>query len=353
MVAAVLVGCGSGDSSSSATSPSTSAALESTTTSSDLAATTTTPPSSTVTAPTVPTTIELVDVGTTVIAADIASAGRPLTRTVLYGAPIGSGDDQLYVDPCTECDPPRPWAPLVAENGTIVIADTGRGELIGQPPNTRAEMVDGRLVIVQDGVPTRVALPDGPPLIGTPLLVDELLYVPFATEEPDVGELRVLSLADLRAGIFSIVDTYVISGQPNVRVRVQGSEVVVNDSAVAAVTGSPRPQIEPAFNVTPSTAVVTQSGERRTWEFPPTWSMSDIWALTDGSAASFAFDFTTTPMTYAVQMMPDGTAVAGLVTGEDFSYGGAQIDDRGILQMERSGDTLEVVRYSLPAETTN
>jgi hypothetical protein len=105
--------------------------------------------------------------------------------------------------------------------------------------------------------------------------------------------------------------------------------------------------------VTPSTAVVTQSGERRTWEFPPTWSMSDIWALTDGSAASFAFDFTTTPMTYAVQMMPDGTAVAGLVTGEDFSYGGAQIDDRGILQMERSGDTLEVVRYSLPAETTN
>ncbi len=351
---AVLVGCGSGDSSSSVTSPSTSTAQASTPTTSDLAVTTTTtPPSTTSTTPTAPTTVEPVDMGTTVISADIAGAGPPLTRTVLYRAPIGSGDDQLYVDPCTECDPSRPWAPLVAEDGTIVIADTGRGELIGEPPNTRAEMIDGRLVIVQDGVAATVALPDGPPLIGTPLLVDELLYVPFATDEPDVGELRVLSLADLRAGIFSIVDTHVISGQPNVRVRVQGSEVVVNDSPVAAVAGTPRPEVEPAFNATPSTATVTQSGQRRTWEFPPTWSMSDIWALSDGSAASFAFDFTAGPVTYAVQMMPDGTAVAGLVTGEDFSYGGAQIGDRGILQMERSGDTLEAVRYSLPAETTN
>jgi len=349
-VAAILVGCGSGDSSSSVTSPSTSSAQASTPTMSDLAATTTTPTSSTSTAP---TPIEPVDVGTTVIAADIASTDRPLTRTVLYQAPIGGGDDQLYVDPCTECDPPRPWAPLVAEDGTIVIADTGRGELIGQPPNSTAQMVGGRLVIVQDGVPTAVALPDGPPLIGTPLLVDELLHPPFATGEPDVGELQVLSLADLRAGIFRIVDTYVISGQPNVSVRVQGSEVVVNGWSVVAVTGSPRPELQPAFNGTPSTAMVTQSGQRRTWVFPPTWNMSDIWALADGSAVSFAFDFADTPMTYAVQMMPDGTAVAGLVTGEDFSYGGSQIDDRGILQMERSGDTLEVVRYLLPAETTN
>ena len=293
------------------------------------------------------------DVGITVIAADIASADRPLTRTVLYQAPIGSGDDQLYVDPCNECDPPRPWAPMVADDGTIVIADTGRGELIGDPPNSTAQMVGGRLVIVQDGAPTAVALPDGPDLLGTPLLVDELLYVPFATGEPDVGELQVLSLADLRAGIFRIVDSYVISGQPNVSVRVQGSEVVVNDSPVVAVADSPRPELEPAFNVTPSTATVTQSGKRRTWEFPPTWNMSDIWALADGSAVSFAFDFADTPMTFVVQMMPDGSAVAGLVTGEDFSYGGAQIDDRGILQLERNGDTLEVVRYSLPAETTN
>ncbi len=81
--------------------------------------------------------------------------------------------------------------------------------------------------------------------------------------------------------------------------------------------------------------------------------MSDIWALADGSAVSFDFDFANTAMTYAVQMMPDGSAAAGLVTGEDFFYGGAQIDDRGILQMERNGGTLEVVRYSLPAETTN
>jgi hypothetical protein len=47
---------------------------------------------------------------------------------------------------------------MVAAGGTIVITDTGRGELIGQPPNSRTLMIDGRLVIVQDGVPTAVAL---------------------------------------------------------------------------------------------------------------------------------------------------------------------------------------------------
>ena len=201
----------------------------------------------------------------------------------------------------------RPWLLMTAPSSSPTPV---AGELIGDPPNSMAQMVGGRLVIVQDGAPTAVALPDGPDLLGTPLLVDELLYVPFATGNPDVGELQVLSLADLRAG-FRIVDSYVISGQPNVSVRVQGSEVVVNDSPVVAVADSPLTQLEPAFNVTPSTATVTQSGKRRTWEFPPTWNMSDIWALADGSAVSFAFDFADTPMTFVVQMMPDGSAVAG------------------------------------------
>jgi len=290
-------------------------------------------PATTAQAPTsVPTTVAPGDLATVIVDPE-AIAYTPLTRTVLYRASIGTGVDQLFVEPCHECDPQRPWAPLVASDGTIVIVDAGR------------------LVIVQNGVPGVVPLPAALTMIGSPLLVDDRVFLPTATADPAVGQLLTLSMADLRAGTYRVVETHDIPGQPEVWVRVEGDKIKVNDTPVLEVTGSTRPRIEFALNETPARLTVLGDGGRRTWELPSTWSMNRGWALSNGSVVSIAI--TQDQRTLAVQLMADGAALGGVALGESYSYDGAPtVDDGGIVQLERVGDTLEVASYPLPTATT-
>lgn len=305
--------------------PTTSAPAATTTT---ISTTTSTPTTSTTASTQPTTTTEPVDLGTTII--DPASVEYvTMTPTVLYRASIGTGVDQLFVDPCQECDPPRPWGPMVTSDGTIVIVDSSR------------------LVIVQEGVPSAVPLPEGLTMIGQPLVTQGRLYLPTATGTPDVGELQALSVDDLRSGTYRVLDTYPIAGQPDVRVRIEGNELQVNAAAVVVLDGvAARPEIEFALNHTPPTMTVTYSGQHRIWQFPPSWN-ADGWALTDGSVVSAAQSQDLGD--FYVQLLADGTAVAGISAGPNAAMDmGVQIDDDGIVQLERVGDVLEVVHYPLP-----
>lgn len=334
ITAAVLVGCSSSGPSSNPTSTGAEATATATTTPTAPPAPTSRPVApTTAQAPTsVPTTVAQSDLATVIVDPE-AIAYAPLTRTVLYRASIGTGVDQLFVEPCQECDPQRPWAPLVASDGTIVIVDAGR------------------LVVVQNGVPSVVPLPSGLTMIGSPLLVDDRVYLPTATADPAVGQLQTLSIADLRAGTYRVLETHEIPGQPDVWVRAEGDEIKANDTAALEVTGSTRPRIEFALNETPARLTVSHAGGRRTWELPTTWSMNKGWALSDGSVVSIAI--TQDQRTLAVQLLADGLALAGAALGESYSYDGTpSVDDGGIVQLERVGDTLEVARYPLPAATT-
>ena len=97
---------------------------------------------------------------------DVPDARGPqLERTVLASYEVGSGDGELGFEQCQECEPLTPWAPVVTDDGTVVVADA----------------LNGRWMIHRDGAWTSLPYRDGEVVTSAPVVgPDGLMYAMVA-----------------------------------------------------------------------------------------------------------------------------------------------------------------------------
>lgn len=257
-------------------------------------------------------------------------------RTVLHRAEVGSQPDQLGRETCSECDPGRPWSPLLTDRGVVIVPDT----------------VNARWVIVKDGAITTVPLTVS--IVGQPLLVGETVYVP---QTPAGG-------TDVRLGTYSL--TYLLEYDPSL----QPSESIdIADEAFTQLTldgdvilANGRPAVTGvapaysgatttyAFNENPNALTTTYGGRSYHWTLPAGWSGAAIGSLTDGSVVFSAFDGTTEAI---IRVLPDGSSATAVIpnSSDGFNSNGT-VSTMGYVRLEFVDGTYEVARYALPQPNT-
>jgi len=257
-------------------------------------------------------------------------------RTVLYRAEVGSAPDQLGRETCTECDPGRPWSPLLTDRGVVIVPDT----------------VNARWVIVKDGAITTVPLPVS--IVGQPLLVGETVYVPQTSPGG----------TDVRLGTYSL--TYLLKYDPSLQpsesidiadevftqLQLDGDTILANGRP--AVTG-----VAPAyagattnyeFDKNPNALTTSYGGRSYRWTLPAGWSGAAVGSLTDGSVVFSAFDGTTEAI---IRVLPDGSSATGAVPNpsDGFNSSGT-VSTMGYVRLEFVDGHYEVARYALPQPNT-
>lgn len=265
----------------------------------------------------------------TVLVADVLQeypAGEP---EELYRAMIGSAIDQIGLEDCRECDPGRPWGPVVLPDGRIVIADG----------------VNRRWITVTDGVPTATPLPDRIGFVSQPLVDADgrIVVAAQAASAATPGAVMFFDPDDLSAPVEEVpADVTVFSS-----VELDGTDVIVNDRPAARLPKSvgERPEAVYAFDRSPATVAVTWNGQRRVWQFPYDFARTGGVRLPDGSITLTAFDGTTDLL---VRLMPDGTAASIAVQPPAAWNGGSFTGVDGLVQLELEGDDWVIRRYRLP-----
>ena len=255
--------------------------------------------------------------------------GQPLTRTELYSADIGPGELDLGWEDCQECDPLRPWSPVVDADGTIYIAD----------------VVNSRWRVVRDGTSTNIPFTDAEVVAGSPVIgPDGLLYAPVAAELRQTAPRRVVAY-DLST--LAEVASYPVGTTVYDRLELVNGELLLGD---VVVTGFDVQLGTPTVGIDHETGVVTisLSGTQRRFQFPEGWLINgrDAVPIEDGSVvvrvlAPIATDEYELVL---VRLWLDGTTAAGTVANDSTANGAIQITSDGLVQLEGTS----VVRYELP-----
>lgn len=252
-----------------------------------------------------------------------------LERTVLWEAGIGSGADQLGLerDGCGACA--APWAPIVLDDGTILIPDA----------------VNARWVTVQDGIASATPLAAGDAFVGQPVWDGgSTVYAPIARTD---GTYTVVVAMIDRFDLASVTEEFPVSHGPFVKIAIDGARLVENmDGEIARL---PVP-------VNPVTT--TRSGDARidvsAFGGTTAWTLTGAWVgqteilggLSDGTVVLRG------PDEAILRIAPDGTVGTGTLGGVNMSENGSvTLSDAGLVRLEMD-DALErwqLVRYSLPS----
>jgi hypothetical protein len=260
-------------------------------------------------------------------------------RAVLHTTTAGSGDGQLGFEECQECDPARPWGPIVTDDGTILIAD----------------FVNARRLIIIDGVTDTVPMRDDGKVTGQPLLVGDELFVPEANlggTTPLDAWLRIYDVSDLTTPLREIDVQDINFGY----VHQDGDQVVYTGTGEQAVATVPPelavPELTWGLNVTPNFVDVTWQGITRHWEFLPGWNLGGFGATSDGSVYLNAWPVTpaaTEPApTHLLRLHPDGHATLTTIGSTVAMNSGTQLSTDRVVLLESDPDGIAVVSYDVP-----
>lgn len=235
----------------------------------------------------------------------------------------------LYRDDCTSCTSPTLWAPMVASDSTVVIADDA---------NRRWIVVDGA-----DGeAVTFTPMAPGVTLMSQPLLVGDDVYAAVQPSPGDPPVVQRYQLDDLGNPVetFSAVGDhtgdYLLSAHDD-GIFVGEQRIADHDLLL--------PDVAWSLNQRPANLTVTWQGLTRRWEFASRWSVNMVGALPDGSVVITTSDAQAQPV--VARLLPDGSFVATtLGTNHSFNYAVA-LTAGGIAQVELVDSHYEVVRYDL------
>ncbi len=272
----------------------------------------------------VATSTGTLDVGTVQVPDD---PGAPLVREVLWTATKGAGDTQLGWEDCQECDPARPWSPMVSAQGTIVIADS----------------VNGRWVLVRDG--DAITVPIDGAIVGQPVFADGFVFV--ALQPADRPEDVVVRTYDPEEMV-TVLEEVDVPDVVYTVLTIDGDRLLAGATKVRGLSPyGAGAAVDPHFDSAPNTMHATWNSARRLWQFP-SWAVLPL-PLADGSVFVEA-ELGGVPA--FVRLFPDGTTAAGTPAAGNMSYNSQlTADQRGIVQLESDGTTMSVVRYALPHPT--
>ncbi len=220
--------------------------------------------------------------------------GPQLTRTVLATYGRGDGPDDLGFMSCQECEPLRPFAPVVTDDGTIFVADAD----------------NERWQIFSDGAWTSLPYRPGEVVTASPVIgLDGLIYASVADDLPGRSGLRIVSYDP---GTMDVVATHPGGNSMYSTVDLVNDAIEMGGQRIHTLE---YPLGMPTWDVDWETGLVTLSlsGIQRQFQLPPGWRTNEIEvkALEDGSivlrvyvlaADSESLDW------LLVRLWPDGTS---------------------------------------------
>ncbi|MDO8363074.1 MAG: META domain-containing protein [Actinomycetota bacterium] len=253
-------------------------------------------------------------------------------RTVLYRAEVGSAADQLGRDTCSECDPARPWSPLLTDGGVVIIPDT----------------VNARWVVVDDGVVTTVPLTAS--IVGQPLLIGDTIYVPQT--EPGSTDARIVFyslwyLQSYSSGYQQPMDGVDIPDQVFTSLYLNGDTIEANGRPVVTVAPAyVGATVTYALNRQPEELTTSYKARVYRWTLPAGWWGTAIGTISDGSVVFSAGDGTADMI---IRVLPDGTYATEPMAhpGDGYNSGGT-VSTMGYVRLELVDGQYEVARYALP-----
>ena len=270
---------------------------------------------------------------------DVPDARGPqLERTVLASYEVGSGDGELGFEQCQECEPLTPWAPVVTDDGTVVVADA----------------LNGRWMIHRDGAWTSLPYRDGEVVTSAPVVgPDGLMYAMVADTFNQAAARHIVAyepnalteVASYPEGSANFLPLDLIDG--NVTYSTATEQVTVTDFAL--------PPSSASVNVIWSANEVEMSisGITRRFHLDEAWSLDApaTYSAPDGSVVAVAHAPTPdgTLETLLIRLWIDGSFSVGLVG----PYGSSANNDEtrfstvGLVRLEDG----EVVRYAWPEFT--
>ena len=255
--------------------------------------------------------------------------GQQLSRTVLATFGTGDGSGELGYESCQECEPMRPLAPVVTDDGAVFVADAH----------------NDRWQIHRDGAWTSLPFRLGEVVTASPVVGhDGLIYASVADDHAGRSGARIVSYdpqtMDIVASYPGANPMYPTVDLVNGTIEMGGQSVHTFDAPLG----------RPTWNVEWQTSLVTLSlsGIRRQFQLPTDWSTNDteVAALDDGSIALRAYARDDSgPLEYLlVRLWPDGTWATGrIATNPSTTNLDGRFSSTGYVQLEDA-----IVEYELP-----
>ena len=267
-------------------------------------------------------------------------------RTVIATAGLGSGPGQLAIEQCQECDPARPWAPVLLLDGRALVADAANHRWV-------AFAADGGATTAEfpwtDGV-----IANTQPVVDDAGTVYVVMYGPIGAGGTMSAELWVFDPSDLTTP----VSRHAASPIGNSAITFDAGAVEVDGAVIDGVvprSGS-RPAVtlrlaDPADPQSRSQVALDRQGVATTFTYAPGELIS--WfgpqpVLADGTVL-VRHDLDNGVV--VDRLFPDGRVVRSTLPFPGSAFGAEFADLRGITRLEPSDDgmTFEIAHYDLPA----
>jgi hypothetical protein len=255
--------------------------------------------------------------------------GPQLARTVLATYGVGDGPGQLGFESCQECEPVRPFAPVVTDDGTIFVADA----------------FNERWQIFSNGDWKALAYRTGEVVTAAPVVgPDGLIYASVADDLAGRTGLRIVSYDPQT---MDVVATYPGGSPMYFAVDLVNDAIEMGGQRIHDVE---YPLGTPTWDVHWETGLVTLSlsGVQRQFQLATGWETGDTEAkaLDDGSIVLRVYVLEESgPLGWLlVRLWPDGTWATGTIGNSPST---TNIDGRfsgtGYVQLEDA-----IVEYALP-----
>jgi hypothetical protein len=260
--------------------------------------------------------------------------GPQLARTVLATYGVGDGPGQLGFESCQECEPVRPFAPIVTDDGTVFVADA----------------FNARWQIFRDDTWTSFPYRVGEVVTTTPVVgLDGLIYASVADDLAGRTGLRIVSYDPQT---MDLVATYPGGNPASGTVDLVNDAIEVGSRSVHtfdAKLGMPTWDVDGASSL----VTLSLSGVQRQFQLPTSWRTNNTEAtgLADGSIVLRASVLSESgPLGWLlVRLWPDGMWATGTI-GDSPSTN--NLDGRftttGYVQLEDA-----IVTYELPTSGSN
>lgn len=263
-----------------------------------------------------------------VIVAELGDVARPVERTVLYRSTPGHGPGQIAETEGVCCDPVRPWAPVRASDGTVYVADSSN-----------------HTWVVVSGSGTAESIPSPGTVIAQPVIdAADRMFVLTESDDRTSRVLVVLQLPDLDTPI-DVIASSIPLGAP---LEIAGGELIVNGEAVSGVSVAPSDVEVSMAGGSPSRFVTVSNGAEQT-EF--VFGLDELAYSTVGTSAR-ADDalvvVTSGSERFAYSLDPIGLTATGTPIGRSAAANATAFADAdGLVQLERVGNSWEIVEYSV------
>ena len=298
------------------------------------------------------TTAEVVE--RTVRVAEAVRVVEP-RRSVVVSGTFGSGPGQLGIEDCQECEPARPWAPIVIPSGPrgkVLVADTanGRWALFG-PENPDAAVSPWWAI--------EVPWPEGVGVSSQPV-VDEagMVYVVMSGSlgvgGTGASELWVL---DEARSLVEPLGRYPVPSIGNLPIVLTATSVSVGDATIPGLVPTIGDSTEVAFVPadaaagTPARITGTWQAITTTFEYEPGEFVSPYgptFVVGDGTLLARR---SPTVGEIVDRLFPDGRVVRIELPPSGTYLAAAFASTNGLLRLEVStdGTSWEIARYALPS----